>query len=115
MPSLKRHHPAESATMPATEGARGLPTTGTAPGAFRGRGMDDRFGQTERTDNWWLVPVAQAIGLTILIGYANYAAFLGAAHYHYVENGAPLPVAVLLAVREALVGAVRGSRRRCSS
>jgi hypothetical protein len=87
MPSLKRHHPAESATMPASEAARGLPTTGTAPGAFRGRGMDDRFGQTERTDNWWLIPVAQAIGLTILIGYANYAAFLGAAHYHYVENG----------------------------
>ena len=53
MPSLKRHHPAESAAMPASEAARGLPTTGTAPGAYRGRGIDDRFGQTERTDNWW--------------------------------------------------------------
>jgi len=65
----------------------GLPATGTPPGAWRGRGMGEAFGQTERTDNWWLIPVLQAAGLVLLIGYANYAAFLGAAHYHYVENG----------------------------
>jgi hypothetical protein len=58
-----------------------------SPGAHRGRGLGEGFGKTDRTDAWWLVPVAQAIGLLVLIGYANYAAILGAAHYRYVENG----------------------------
>lgn len=65
----------------------GLPATGTPPGAWRGAGHGQRFGDTERTDRWWLIPVLQALGLTLLIGYANYAAILGPAHYHYVENG----------------------------
>jgi hypothetical protein len=67
--------------------APGLPATGTPPGAWRGAGYAERFGSTERTDRWWLVPLAQALGLVLLIGYANYAAILGAAHYHFVENG----------------------------
>ena len=67
--------------------SRGLPATGTTPGAWRGAGQAQTFGATERTDNWWLIPVVQALGLVLLIGYANYAAILGAAHYHYVENG----------------------------
>jgi hypothetical protein len=67
--------------------ARGLPATGTTPGQHRGSGYGLPFGSTERTDKWWVKPLAQALGLTVLLGYANYAAFLGAAHYHYVENG----------------------------
>jgi hypothetical protein len=64
-----------------------LPATGTRPGAHAGRGSQDGLGKTERTDAWWLVPVSQAIGLVVLIGYANYAAILGAAHYEYVAAG----------------------------
>src|SRR5438093_1490122 len=74
-----------AATMP--QAAPGLPSTGTAPGAHRGRGLGEGFGKTERTDNWWFVPVLQAVGLIVLIGYANYAAIFGAAHYHYVQDG----------------------------
>jgi hypothetical protein len=65
----------------------GASPTGTAPGAYRGRGLGEGFGRTDRTDTWWFVPVLQAVGLIVLIGYANYAAIFGAAHYHYVENG----------------------------
>jgi hypothetical protein len=65
----------------------GLPSTGAPRGAARGKAIDDRFGATDRTDNWWLIPTLQAIGLVLLIGYANYAAILGAAHYHYIEDG----------------------------
>ena len=65
----------------------GLPATGTPPGAWRGAGHAQTFGATERTDRWWLIPIAQALGLVLLIGYANYAAILGPAHYHYVEHG----------------------------
>ncbi len=57
------------------------------PTAPRGQGYGEGFGVTERSDNWWFIPVLQALGLIVLIGYANYAAFLGAAHYHYVEDG----------------------------
>jgi hypothetical protein len=67
--------------------APGLPATGTAPGAARGRAIAEKFGQTDRTDNWWLIPVSQALGLLLLIGYASYAAILGMAHYQYVEAG----------------------------
>ena len=65
----------------------GLPATGTTPGKYRGAGFGLPFGATERTDNWWVKPLVQALGLVILLGYANYAAILGAAHYHYVDNG----------------------------
>ena len=57
------------------------------PNAPRGRGYGEGFGVTERSDNWWLIPLMQALGLVALIGYANYAAILGAAHYHYIEGG----------------------------
>ena len=67
--------------------ATGLPATGTPAGGWRGAGDRESFGATERKDRWWLVPLVQALGLVALIGYANYAAILGAAHYHYVENG----------------------------
>jgi len=67
--------------------ARGLPSTGTAPGDQRGAAFSQRLGETERKDAWWLIPALQALGLIVLIGYANWAAFLGAAHYHYVERG----------------------------
>jgi hypothetical protein len=67
--------------------APGLPATGTTPGAFRGSGFGLPFGSTERTDAWWVKPLAQALGLGILILYANWAAFLGADHYHFVQNG----------------------------
>jgi hypothetical protein len=70
------------ATAPA-----GLPATGTPPGAWRGAGQAQRFGATERRDRWWLIPFLQAFGLVALIGYANYAAILGPAHYHYVAGG----------------------------
>ena len=61
--------------------------TGTTPGAHRGRAIRERLGHTDRTDPWWFLPVLQAVGLLVLIGYANYAAILGAAHYHYVDQG----------------------------
>ena len=67
--------------------AGGLPATGTRPGAHRGSAYGLPFGATERTDGWWIKPLVQALGLVILLGYANYAAILGAAHYQYVENG----------------------------
>jgi len=66
---------------------RGMPSTGTPPGANRGRGLGERLGQTDRRDAWWFLPMLQAAGLLVLIGYANYAAILGAAHYHFVESG----------------------------
>ena len=75
-------HPSGAAVAPA-----GLPATGTAPGAHRGRGFAERLGATERSDAWWFKPAIQALGLIVLIGYANWAAFLGAGHYHYEENG----------------------------
>jgi hypothetical protein len=79
---------APAASAPSRPGAsRGLPSTGTPPGAWRGAGFGQRAGQTERRDAWWLIPGLQALGLIVLLGYANYAAFLGAAHYHYVTNG----------------------------
>src|SRR5436190_18908835 len=61
--------------------------TGVPPGSHRGRGHLEKLGETDRNDAWWLIPILQATGLVLLIGYANYAAFLGAAHYHYVEAG----------------------------
>jgi hypothetical protein len=65
----------------------GESSTGTPPGAYRGRGLGEGFGRTERTDNWWFIPVLQAVGLIVLIGYANYAAILGSAHYHFIQDG----------------------------
>jgi hypothetical protein len=84
-PETQRKLSAGAAGVSATP--RGLPATGTPPGAWRGAGYEQRFGATERKDNWWLIPVSQALGLVILIGYANYAAILGPAHYQYIANG----------------------------
>jgi hypothetical protein len=67
--------------------ARGLPATGTPPGESRGTGLGMPLGASERTDAWWVKPLSQALGLAILLGYANWAAFLGADHYHFVEGG----------------------------
>ena len=70
-----------------TKAPPGLPATGTPAGAHRGAGFGQAFGAGERRDAWWFIPAVQALGLVLLIGYANYAAILGPAHYHYVENG----------------------------
>ena len=50
--------------------------TGVPPGSHRGRGHLEKLGETDRNDAWWLIPILQATGLVLLIGYANYAAFL---------------------------------------
>jgi len=78
---------AAAVSAPPAPAPRGVPSTGTAPGAHRGAGLAQRFGQTERKDAWWFIPALQAAGLLVLIGYANWAAFLGQAHYHYVQGG----------------------------
>jgi hypothetical protein len=59
-----------------------LPATGTAPGAHRGAGFGQSFGATERKDNWWLMPLSQAVGLAFLGAYATWAAYQGN-HYEY--------------------------------
>jgi hypothetical protein len=61
--------------------------TGTRPGAHRGQGYGEAFGATERKDNWWLVPLSQAIGLGLLGLYATWAALQGN-HYLYEGGGA---------------------------
>jgi hypothetical protein len=58
---------------------RGL---GAPPGGDRGRGLGERFGATERTDAWWLQPVAQGAALLVLGAYATWAAFQGN-HYEF--------------------------------
>ena len=58
------------------------PATCTPPGAWRGAGYGQPFGATERTDTWWLMPLAQALGLGLLGLYATWAAFQGA-HYEF--------------------------------
>jgi hypothetical protein len=62
--------------------APGVPSTGTAPGKGRGAAFQQKFGETDRTDNWWGQPLAQAIGLGLLGLYGMWAAFQGA-HYEY--------------------------------
>jgi len=59
----------------------------SSPAPHRGAGFAQKFGESERSDAWWFKPLLQAAGLVVLIGYANYAAILGAAHYHYIEQG----------------------------
>jgi len=83
-PASGRLRNADRALPPASGGT---PATGTPPGAHQGRGHREKLGETDRTDRWWLVPALQALGLAVLIGYANVAAFLGADHYHFVEGG----------------------------
>lgn len=71
---------AGAAGVPAV--APGLPATGTPPGAWRGQGYGQPFGATERKDDWWLAPLAQAVGLAALGAYAFWAALQGA-HYEH--------------------------------
>ena len=80
---------AETPTSPihAAAATSSLPVTGTPPGRWRGAGLGMPLGANERADTWWVKPVSQAIGLAILLGYANWAAFLGAEHYHFVAEG----------------------------
>ena len=40
-------------------------------------GHPDRFAGTVRHDNWWVGPVATAIGLTVFFGYLTLRAFQG--------------------------------------
>ena len=40
------------------------------------------FGQTMRTDNWWVQPVVVALGLGFAIAYLTWAAFQGE-HYTF--------------------------------
>jgi hypothetical protein len=72
----------------AAPGRRGLPATGTAPGAYRGAGFGQSFGATERKDNWWLMPLSQAVGLACLGAYATWAAYQGK-HYEYAHYLSP--------------------------
>ncbi len=78
-----------STAAAATAGTVAVPARGTGvpAGSHRGSGYAERLGQTDRSDNWWLIPVLQALGLVLLIGYANYAAIFGAAHYRYIDGG----------------------------
>ena len=56
-------------------GAAGMPES-------RGRAYGEPFGRTERTDNWWLIPLSQAVGLALFGAYATWAAFQGN-HYEF--------------------------------
>src|SRR5207249_1336647 len=64
----------------------GLPTTGVARGSYPGRGMGQAFGETERSDDWWSLPLLQAIGLVVCFGYATWAALQGN-HFRITEGG----------------------------
>src|SRR5437773_3705405 len=69
-----------------TTASPAAPRTGTPPGAWRGRGDRERFGQTERRDGWWVAPLVQALGLGLLGLYATWAALQGA-HYEVRAGG----------------------------
>ena len=46
-----------------------------------------RFGQTSRSDKWWVAPVVVFLGLLAFVVYSTWAAFQ-AAHYHHTGGGA---------------------------
>jgi hypothetical protein len=46
------------------------------------------FGETSRSDIWWVVPVAVFLGLSAFIVYATWAAFQGA---HYIHGNSLSP------------------------
>ena len=58
------------------------PAAGSAAPPARGRAYGERFGQTERTDAWWLKPAVQAAGLVLLGLYATWATLQGQ-HYEH--------------------------------
>jgi hypothetical protein len=47
--------------------------TGTPPGAFRGRGLGEPLGATEREDAWWLVPALQGLMALVAVGYSAWS------------------------------------------
>ena len=59
---------------------------GAGAGTAAARGRPAGFGQTERSDRWWLKPLVQAIGLGFLGAYATWAAFQGA-HFQFTAEG----------------------------
>jgi len=69
-----------------TSAAGGVPLPTRGAGAPqqtpRGRAYNEKFGATERTDAWWLQPLAQLLGLGLLGAYATWAAFQGN-HYEF--------------------------------
>ena len=48
-----------------------------------------RFGQTSRTDRWWVVPLLVFLGLGAFVVYSTWAAFQGV-NYFYDGQGAHL-------------------------
>jgi hypothetical protein len=66
----------------ATTSGAAMPGAAMPTGAPRGRAYGEPLGRTERTDLWWLQPMAQAVGLGFLGLYATWAAFQGA-HYEF--------------------------------
>ena len=68
----------------AAPGVSGYPArgAGSPEEAPRGRAYGEKFGATDRTDAWWLQPLAQALGLGLLGAYATWAAFQGN-HYEF--------------------------------
>jgi hypothetical protein len=86
----ERRWSASAGTSPGTVAPGASPPgrgTGTRPGAWPGRGFGEGFGRTERKDNWWLLPLSQALGLLFLGVYATWAAFQGV-HYEWKAGGA---------------------------
>jgi hypothetical protein len=49
--------------------------------------MQDRFGDTQRTDPWWLPPLGVLLGFTAFLVYSTWRLWENA-HYLYTENGA---------------------------
>jgi len=76
-------HPHDRAFSSAAPAA-GAPVAGAGPlpAGPRGRAHVERFAQTDRSDLWWLKPVAQALGLVVFGTYATWAALQGR-HYEY--------------------------------
>jgi hypothetical protein len=58
------------------------PAAGALPAGPRGRADAERFGQTDRTDAWWVKPFTQAAALVLLGTYATWAALSGT-HFEY--------------------------------
>ena len=71
-----------SAAPPATPAAGVAPDPAAPPRAVGGRAYGEPFGRSDRTDLWWLTPLAQALGLLVLGGYATWAALQGE-HYEF--------------------------------
>jgi hypothetical protein len=95
--------------------ARGTDSPNQAP---RGRAYNEKLGATERTDAWWLQPLAQALGLGLLGAYATWAAFQGN-HYEFGNYLSPFysptfkPTWWPLSSALLILGAPMGFRTTC--